>query len=29
MRELVYSYSPNLYRKIKEKNSEIADEKSE
>ena len=27
MRELIYSYSLNLQRKIKEKNSGIADEK--
>ena len=27
MRELVYSHSLNLLRKIKEKNSKIADEK--
>ena len=27
MRELIYKYLLNLYRKIKERNSEIADEK--
>ena len=29
MRELIYTYPLNLLRKIKEKNSEIADEKNE